>query len=251
MTNPRACRVAPLAAVLLACSPPSASDRTAPKRAALTSSTPAQGERTFEAIPRPEDLIAAARAGLADPVDEATMREVEQELGSYQYQPAAQPEPAIRPAPPLGRSAQEDAKLAAAQARQLDSGTMDVLCTMRPCLLRGDFDGDGRRDVAIQIAQKSSGLLGVGFLLTGRPGVVLAAGRASDIGDDILWADTWSVAPGTSALAVSDAAAAAGAVGAVIVLNGGDRRGVAFFGPALKGGTPTLRSAVVTGGATE
>jgi len=90
-------------------------------------------ETTFEVIPSADDLAARARALATEPIDEQAMAEVKAELATYQYQPAAQPEPDVVPESPRGRSFLDEAMTATAEVAQLEGGTMEVSCTMRPC----------------------------------------------------------------------------------------------------------------------
>jgi hypothetical protein len=65
-----------------------------------------------------------------------------------------------------------------------------------PCILYGDFDGDGQRDMAVQVASKSDFDAGIAIVLSGHPVVLLGAGSGSTLGDDYLWMRGWTVVAG-------------------------------------------------------
>jgi len=59
--------------------------------------------------------------------------------------------------------------------------------------LRGDFDGDGKPDVAVSVKQRSTGKLGVA-IINGATGKVTILGAGTAIGnggDDFEWMDSW------------------------------------------------------------
>ncbi len=69
-----------------------------------------------------------------------------------------------------------------------------------PYYLKGDFNGDRRRDVALQIQEKSSGKMGVMIVHQRRPQAlstfiaVLGAGDAvGGAGSDFSWANQWNL----------------------------------------------------------
>jgi hypothetical protein len=82
-----------------------------------------------------------------------------------------------------------------------------ILFRLYPHALRGDFNGDGRRDVAIQIEERSSGRLGIAIFHAKKPQelnapvTILGAGKAvGKAGADFKWVEVWSVIrPGSSA----------------------------------------------------
>jgi hypothetical protein len=67
-----------------------------------------------------------------------------------------------------------------------------------PALLEGDFDGDGRSDVAVLVTRRAGGASGIAILRAGtaQPSVVGAGRPLGNGGDDFAWMDAWSVAPG-------------------------------------------------------
>ena len=69
-----------------------------------------------------------------------------------------------------------------------------------PSLLVGDFDGDGRRDVAILVEQRDTQKTGIVFLHRGQRGAYLVgAGHAlGNAGDDFRWMDRWKLGAPTS-----------------------------------------------------
>ncbi|MCL4744473.1 MAG: hypothetical protein KJZ83_03560 [Burkholderiaceae bacterium] len=64
-----------------------------------------------------------------------------------------------------------------------------------PFARRGDFDGDGRSDVALLVARRSTGKEGIAILLRrDGPPIVVGAGKPfGNGGDDFSWLDFWRV----------------------------------------------------------
>jgi hypothetical protein len=84
-------------------------------------------------------------------------------------------------------------------SRRLDEH-YTILYRLYPHCIRGDFNGDGKRDAAIQVQERSSGKLGVAIFHAKKaqalhvPVTVLGAGKGiGSAGDDFKWADLWSV----------------------------------------------------------
>lgn len=71
----------------------------------------------------------------------------------------------------------------------------EVSFSMNPFYLRGDFNRDGKIDVAVLVKQRSTGKLGVAIVHGGTSKVtILGAGTAvGNGGDDFEWMDTWQV----------------------------------------------------------
>ncbi|HSF22632.1 MAG TPA: hypothetical protein VLE20_00265 [Blastocatellia bacterium] len=66
---------------------------------------------------------------------------------------------------------------------------------LNPFYLSGDFDGDGKPDIAILVKQKSSGKIGVAVCHSST-NKVLFIGAGTEVGnggDNFDWMDTWSV----------------------------------------------------------
>jgi hypothetical protein len=61
--------------------------------------------------------------------------------------------------------------------------------------LRGDFDGDGKADIAVLVKQRSTGKLGIAIIHGGKDKVtILGAGVGiGNGGDDFEWMDSWQV----------------------------------------------------------
>jgi hypothetical protein len=84
-------------------------------------------------------------------------------------------------------------------ARHLDQ-RYSILFRLYPHFLRGDFNGDDKRDVVIQIEETSSGKLGIAIFHTKKvqalyvPVSILGAGKQlGKAGDDFKWVEVWSL----------------------------------------------------------
>jgi hypothetical protein len=71
----------------------------------------------------------------------------------------------------------------------------DVSFRMNPFYLRGDFNGDGKIDIAALVKQRSTGKVGIAIIHGATDKViVLGAGTAVDNGgDDFEWMDSWEI----------------------------------------------------------
>jgi hypothetical protein len=74
------------------------------------------------------------------------------------------------------------------------ANNIEISGALNPFYQRGDFDGDGRADLAILVRDKASGKVGILMLhRVGKP-VLLGAGLPfGNGGDDFAWIDQWSV----------------------------------------------------------
>lgn len=176
---------------------PASASNAPSKRAAALIPAP---EPTFESIPTPNELMARLRASLRDPVDtpeeQQALQEVEAELGSFTY---VRPNTLVAVDPsveaPMKRSFIEDGEWAATRVRELYGADIAVSCLTRPCIQYGDFDGDGQRDLVVQVADDVNDKSGIVFLMADQTHSLLGAGRASPLGDDLLWMENWQVVP--------------------------------------------------------
>lgn len=68
---------------------------------------------------------------------------------------------------------------------------------INPYFLQGDFNGDGRLDLAVLIERKQTSQQGIAVLHAGSPNpIVVGAGREiGNGGDDFSWLDAWSISP--------------------------------------------------------
>ena len=82
---------------------------------------------------------------------------------------------------------------------------------LKPSHLSGDFDGDGRPDLAILVKQKTSGKIGVAVFhsSTNRVLFIGAGTEVGNGGDNFDWMDMWNVTPKASASRKVGKAAAA------------------------------------------
>ena len=65
---------------------------------------------------------------------------------------------------------------------------------LNPYVWRGDFDGDGRTDLAVFVESVSSKKQGIAFLLQGKRPLLVGAGiDFGNGGDDFKWVDFWHV----------------------------------------------------------
>jgi hypothetical protein len=91
------------------------------------------------------------------------------------------------------------AQLPAWATQQLDSlakrEAIEVSARMNPFVLRGDFDGDGKGDLAVLVKNKDSKKEGIVFLFRQKTApLVVGAGHAlSSGGDDFAWLEVWQV----------------------------------------------------------
>jgi hypothetical protein len=75
-----------------------------------------------------------------------------------------------------------------------------IVYQLYPYHLHADFNGDGLRDIAIQVIEKSSNKMGVAIFhakkkqkLTTYFAIISAGKTAGEVGDDLSWVDVWNV----------------------------------------------------------
>ena len=75
------------------------------------------------------------------------------------------------------------------------ASTYALSTRMNPYFLQGDFNGDGRLDVAVLIGHKTTAQQGIAVVHAGTPNaIVLGAGREiGNAGADFSWLDAWSL----------------------------------------------------------
>ncbi|PJJ17998.1 hypothetical protein CLU90_1179 [Janthinobacterium sp. 67] len=89
------------------------------------------------------------------------------------------------------------AQLPAWATQQLDSLAkregIEVSARINPFVLRGDFDGDGKGDLAVLVKNKDSKKEGIVFLFRQKTApLIVGAGHAlSNGGDDFAWLEVW------------------------------------------------------------
>jgi len=72
---------------------------------------------------------------------------------------------------------------------------VDVSCYVSPCVLAGDFDGDGKADAAVLVVRKD-GKRGIAIVpARGQPSLVGAGHAVGSGGDDFKWMNQWELHP--------------------------------------------------------
>ncbi len=71
----------------------------------------------------------------------------------------------------------------------------DLSFRINPCYLEGDFNGDGKMDVAVLVKERSTGKLGIAIVhaTTGKVTILGAGIGIGNGGDDFEWMDSWQV----------------------------------------------------------
>jgi hypothetical protein len=104
-----------------------------------------------------------------------------------------QSDPGLSPSPGAIRDVPDTLK------RALTSGSAgkkyDLSLRMNPSYLEGDFNGDGKMDVAVSIKERASGKLGIAIVhgATGKVAILGAGIGIGNGGDDFEWMDSWQV----------------------------------------------------------
>jgi hypothetical protein len=77
---------------------------------------------------------------------------------------------------------------------------------MNPSYLAGDFNGDGKMDVAVFVQERSTGKLGIAIVhgTTGKMTILGAGIGIGNGGDDFEWMDSWQVCSKTRAAHAAD-----------------------------------------------
>ena len=74
------------------------------------------------------------------------------------------------------------------------ANNVEISGAVNPFYQRGDFDGDGKADLAILVRDKATGKIGILMLHRAGRAVLLGAGQPfGNGGDDFSWIDQWSV----------------------------------------------------------
>ena len=71
----------------------------------------------------------------------------------------------------------------------------DLSFRVNPYYLEGDFNGDGKRDVAVLVKERATGKLGIAIVhgTTGKVTILGAGIGIGNGGDDFEWMDSWQV----------------------------------------------------------
>ena len=77
------------------------------------------------------------------------------------------------------------------------ANNLELSGSLNPFYQRGDFDGDGKADLAILVRDKATGKIGILVLHRAGKPALLGAGHAfGNGGDDFAWIDQWAVDDG-------------------------------------------------------
>ena len=107
--------------------------------------------------------------------------------------------PALAAAQPLPLEDQLPAWAAKPWRAASAANNIELSGAVNPFYQRGDFDGDGKADLAILVRDKATGKMGILMLHRAGKAVLLGAGRSfGNGGDDFAWIDQWSVDDGAS-----------------------------------------------------
>src|SRR4029453_8621453 len=71
----------------------------------------------------------------------------------------------------------------------------ELVQKLEPFFYVGDFNGDGKSDVALLIKEKTTAKVGIGIIAAGEGKInIVGAGRTfGNCGDDCSWMDAWSL----------------------------------------------------------
>ena len=73
----------------------------------------------------------------------------------------------------------------------------EIDCRLEPCMIHGDFNGDGKKDLAVLIKQRNTRVQGIAVLhSSGTAGNFFILGAGHEIGNggkDWSWMDVWSL----------------------------------------------------------
>ena len=77
----------------------------------------------------------------------------------------------------------------------------DFSSNLKPSYLKGDFDGDGKPDVAVLVKQKAGGKIGIALCHSSTKKIlIIGAGTTiGNGGDNFDWMDIWKVVPKAAA----------------------------------------------------
>jgi len=115
-----------------------------------------------------------------------------------------QPDSLLFPSPGAIRDVPDAAKKA------LTNGSpgkqYDLSFRINPSYLEGDFNGDGKMDVAVLVTERSTGKLGIAIVhdTTGKVTILGAGIGVGNGGDDFAWMDSWQVYSKTRAAHAPD-----------------------------------------------
>lgn len=160
------------------------------------SGTNVTGARTFGTSPTAKDLPAWAKEKIRKEHGDVVWKSIEKDLDAYRYVPSSTLRPPeADPGAPITGSFIEDALTARKEVDKRLGGSVSMSCASRPCVLRADFDGDKRLDMAVQVMHKTLYTTGVALLLADGRHVQLGAGKSGPLGADFLWLEGISLLP--------------------------------------------------------
>jgi hypothetical protein len=105
------------------------------------------------------------------------------------------------PSSPAPEAATQSSKIPETIEKAIANGrlpkTYDVSSRLNPSYLEGDFNGDGKTDVAVLVKQHSTGKFGIAIIhgATDKVAILGAGVGIGNGGDDFEWMDYWQVYP--------------------------------------------------------
>ena len=104
-----------------------------------------------------------------------------------------QPDSVSSPSPGASRDAPDAVRKA---LTNVSTGKeYDVSFRINPSYLEGDFNGDGKMDVAVLVKERATGKLGIAIVhaMTGKATILGAGNGLGNGGDDFEWMDSWQL----------------------------------------------------------
>jgi hypothetical protein len=132
-------------------------------------------------------------------VRDGTLTVTSERGGIYQIDLKAKAIKESGPGPEQASAVAQHDNIPVAVRRAIANGSLakgyEVSFHLKPFYLPGDFNGDGKADIAVLVKQRSTGKLGIAIINAATDKVtILGAGTAiGNGGDDFEWMDSWQV----------------------------------------------------------